>query len=187
MLLTGIHDDIAGRFRRNDEHVRVGTHIAPPPEKLDGTIESIVVDYQSDIATYSIEKIAKWHLDFEMIHPFVDGNGRIGRVLLNVQLLHLGFPSVIVRFKERDEYYQAFLDYKRSDSTKPMENLVAVSVLESLHKRVAYLKGETIIKLSDYAKKQRTASSALHNAAKRQTIPAFRERGVWKIAETTSL
>jgi hypothetical protein len=53
-----------------------------------------------------------------------------------------------------------------------------------LHKRIAYLRGDAIIKLVDYAKDQKESSSILLNKAKRQTIPAFREKGVWKIGVT---
>ena len=54
--------------------------------------------------------------------------------------------------------------------------------MESLHKRIAYLKGAKIIKLSEFAKQHRKTASSLANAARRQTIPAFREKGVWKIS-----
>jgi hypothetical protein len=58
--------------------------------------------------------------------------------------------------------------------------------MESLHKRTTYLKGEEIIALTDYAKQNDESSNALLNAARRQTIPAFREKGVWKIGNEPS-
>jgi hypothetical protein len=64
-----------------------------------------------------------------------------------------------------------------------MSNLFALALQESLHKRLAYLKGLNIIKLTDYAKKHNLQSNGQLNAAKRQTIPAFREKGVWKIGD----
>lgn len=184
MLIGGINDAIAGRFRQKGEYVRVGTYIAPPPEKVEQMIEDILVEYSSDIEPYPLDKIAKWHLDFETIHPFCDGNGRIGRALINYQLNHLGFPSIIIRNKEKEDYYQTFPAYRANYNTKPMEKIIALALMEALHKRLAYLKGETIIKLSDLAKKSQKSSSALHNAARRQTIPAFREKGVWKISDS---
>lgn len=183
MLIGGIDDSIAGRFRKKGEYVRVGTHIAPAPEHVEQMIESIIVEYSSDLAAYFVDKIAKFHLDFETIHPFNDGNGRIGRVLVNFQLMRLGFPGIIIRDKEKKRYYKAFNDYRDNNNTRAMEKIISLALTESLHKRVTYLKGEKIIKLSDYTRQQKKSATALLNAARRQNIPAFRERGVWKIGE----
>ncbi len=183
MLIGGINDQIAGRFRTKGEYVRVGTHIAPAPEHVERMIETTLVEYTSDHNSYFLDKIGKFHLEFETIHPFNDGNGRIGRVLINYQLQRLGFPSVIVRDREKKEYYQAFGDYRDSKNTKTMEKILVLGLMESFHKRITYLKGETIIPLSDYTKKHSLSGPALSNAARRQKIPAFREKGVWKIPE----
>ncbi|PIR87468.1 MAG: cell filamentation protein Fic [Candidatus Harrisonbacteria bacterium CG10_big_fil_rev_8_21_14_0_10_49_15] len=194
MLIGGIDDNIAGRFRTKGEYVRVGTHIAPAPEHVERMIEAILVEYTSNHNSYFLDKIGKFHLEFETIHPFNDGNGRIGRALINYQLQRLGFPGVIVRDREKKEYYQAFGDYRDSSSaslrtgksTKTMEKILVLGLMESLHKRITYLKGENIIFLSDYTKKHSLSAPALGNAARRQNIPAFREKGVWKIPENFS-
>jgi len=183
MLMGGIDDSIAGRYRAEGEYVRVGTHVAPAPEKVERMIEDILVGYSSDLAPYPLDKIAQWHLDFETIHPFNDGNGRIGRVLMNYQLQRLGFPSVIVRDKEKKEYYKSFTDYRDGENTKTMEKILTLGLMESMHKRLAYLKSEVIITLADYIKRHDLSASAVSNAARRQKIPAFREKGVWKMAE----
>ena len=62
-----------------------------------------------------------------------------------------------------------------------MERISTLALMESLYKKIAYLKGEPIVPLADYIKKHNLSSSALSNAARRQSIPAFREKGVWKI------
>lgn len=181
MLINTIDDNIAGRYRKQGEYVRVGTHVAPAPEHVNLMIENLLLDYHSDHVTYFLDKIAKFHLDFETIHPFNDGNGRIGRVLMNYQLTRLGYPMVIVRNKEKDAYYRAFYDYRDLKKTDTMERVVMLSLFESLHKRITYLKGEEIIEVAEYAKKHSSYLPSLLNAARRQTIPAFREKGVWKI------
>ena len=68
-------------------------------------------------------------------------------------------------------------------ATRTMEDILALGLVESLHKRLSYLQGEAIIRLSDYIKQHELSAPAVTNAARRQTIPAFREKGVWKIGE----
>ena len=182
ILMGGIDDSIAGRYRRKGEYVRVGTHIAPAPEHLELMLENVLIDYTSDLNTYFLDKIALYHLKFESIHPFCDGNGRLGRVIINFQLLQLGLPRIIIRNSEKERYYQAFRDYADKDSSKTMESILFLGLTESLHKRLSYLKGAEIVRLSDYVRQNGLSAPAVTNAARRQTIPAFRERGVWKIA-----
>ncbi|MDE2735239.1 MAG: Fic family protein [Gemmatimonadota bacterium] len=181
MLIGGINDAIAGRFREQGEYVRVGTHIAPAPEHVERMMDEILVEYSSDLGSYFLDKIARFHLDFETIHPFCDGNGRLGRVLINFQLIQLGLPRLIIRNSEKERYYQAFRDYGGRQTTRTMEDIMALALVESLHKRLSYLQGEAIIRLSDYIKQHGLSAPAVTNAARRQTIPAFREKGVWKI------
>lgn len=184
MLISGIDDRVAGRFRGPGEYVRVGTHVAPAPERVERMIGAVITEYTSNLSDYFLDKIAKFHLEFETIHPFCDGNGRIGRGLICFQLQRLGFPMIIVRDREKKEYYKSFGDYHDDKNTKTMEKVLSLALTESLHKRITYLKGDKIIRLSDYVKKHKKSASAMANAARRQNIPAFREKGVWKIGES---
>ena len=181
MLMGGIDDSIAGRFRSKGEYVRVGTHIAPAPEHVERMLENVLIDYTSDLNAYFLDRIALFHLKFESIHPFCDGNGRLGRVIINFQLLQLGLPRIIIRNSEKERYYQAFRDYADKDSSKVMESILFLGLTESLHKRLSYFKGAEIVRLSDYVRQNGLSAPAVTNAARRQTIPAFREKGVWKI------
>ena len=183
MLIGNINDEIAGRFRTTGEYVRVGTHIAPAPEQVVPMMETILREYAADHTNYFTDKIAKFHLDFETIHPFCDGNGRMGRVIINFQLRRLGFPGIIIRDKEKRLYYASFNEYRAANNAKAMEKIVTLALTESLHKRITYLRGEKITTLADCAKAGRKSLNTLLNAARRQTIPAFREKGVWKIGD----
>ena len=183
MLISNINEDIAGRFRKQNEYVRVGTHIAPAPEHIEIMMDSLLSDYSSYTEEYFIDRIAKFHLEFETIHPFCDGNGRIGRVLINYQLMQHGFPPIIIRDKEKSFYYKSFGEYRNSNkkNISGLDKILSLALLESLHKRIAYLSGKKIVRVSDYAKNKKDSINAILNKAKRQTIPAFREKGVWKI------
>ena len=181
MLISTISENIAGRYRQKKEFVRVGTHIAPAPEKIEKMMKEILLKYSSSIDTFVVDRIADFHLGFETIHPFCDGNGRIGRVLINLQLMQIGFPPIIIRDKEKADYYKTLKEYQSSGKKIGLDKIILLALLESFHKRIAYLKSKKIIKLTRYAQKNQKTTQNILNKAKRQTIPAFRERGVWKI------
>jgi len=183
MLIGSIDEKIAGRFRKIGEYVRVGTHVAPAPEHIEKMIEAVLLEYTSDLTNYFLDKVAKFHLDFETVHPFCDGNGRIGRVLICFQLQRLGFPMIIIRDREKKEYYKSFAEYRDEKNAKNMEKVISLGLMESLHKRITYLKGQKIITLSEYTKIHKLSAPGMINSARRQNIPAFREKGVWKIGE----
>jgi len=181
MLIANIRDDIAGRFRLSGEYVRVGSHIAPPPEAVLGRLEQMMVAFRASHRDHIIKRVARFHLTFEHTHPFVDGNGRIGRVLNNYVLLREGFVPINIKFIDRQRYYDAFVEFDRHGRTAIMEDIVGKALTNSYHKRLAYLEGRTIMPLAEFARSQGVSHSNLINKAHRQTIEAFLEKGVWKI------
>jgi Fic family protein len=181
MLMGNIREDIAGKFRRAGEYVRVASHIAPAPEEITGRLEKMLAAYNATSHENIIKRIALLHLTFEQTHPFVDGNGRIGRVINNYLLIREGFVPVNIKFIDRKMYYEAFNEFNEKGSAKIMEEIVGKSLTNSYHKRLAYLEGAQIMTLVEYAKKNKISHSNLINKANRQTIEAFLEKGVWKI------
>lgn len=80
----------------------------------------------------TIERIARFHLEFEGIHPFIDGNGRTGRLILNLDLIRNGYPPINVKFTDRKKYYDAFDEYYRNGNADKMTELIAGYVNERL-------------------------------------------------------
>ncbi len=181
MLMSNIRDDIAGRFRKDDEYVRVGSHIAPAPKEILERLEKMLSVYNAASHENIIKRIAKLHLDFEYTHPFIDGNGRIGRVLNNYLLIREGFVPINIKFIDRKKYYDAFKEFDEKGATAIMEEIVAKALTNSYYKRLAYLEGKKIVTLVEHAKSNKLSHSNLINKATRQTIEAFFEKGVWKI------
>lgn len=182
MLLSNIRDDVAGRFRNEDEWVRVGDHIALDPKLIVNKLEEMFIRYHANPTINIIKRIARLHLTFEHIHPFIDGNGRIGRVINNYILLREGFVPINIKFMDRKFYFNAFQEFDRSGKTSIMEEIVGKALSNSYHKRLAYLESKEIITLAEYAKRENISHSNLINKAHRQTIEAFMEKGIWKIA-----
>lgn len=185
MLIANIRDDIAGRFRTGNEWVRVGAHVGADPKDVERLLIDMLGTYHAGGDKSIVARIARLHLTFESIHPFCDGNGRIGRALNNYALIREGYVPINIAFISRAHYYDAFREYEREGNTKIMEELIGRALTGSYHKRLAYLGGKKIIPLKTYAQQNKLAYTNLLNKAGRQTIEAFREKGVWKIATDT--
>ncbi len=181
MLISNIDNEISGRFRVGEERVRVGTHIAPHSSKISGLIEKMFAEYNGSSHEHIVRRIAKLHLTFEYIHPFIDGNGRIGRVINNYLLIREGYVPINIKFINRARYYDAFREFEINGKIEVMEEIVGYSLTNSYHKRLAYLENKEIISLSAFAKRSNISHSNALNKAKRQTIEAFIEKGSWKI------
>ncbi len=181
MLLSNIRDDVAGRFRNETEWVRVGSHIALDPNQIDDAMREMLLTYKLNQNENIIKRVSLLHLTFENIHPFVDGNGRIGRVINNYLLLRAGHVPINIKFVDRALYYKAFNEFDVSGKTKTMEEIVGKALTNSYHKRLAYLEGKEIISLKEFSTRSGQSHSNLINKANRQTIEAFLEKGKWKI------
>jgi len=185
MLISNIRDDVAGRFRKDDEWVRVANHIAPDPKEVVERLGKMLAAYNASSHEKIIKRIALLHLTFEHTHPFVDGNGRIGRAINNYLLIREGFVPINIKFIDRKMYYAAFQEFDKNGATTIMEDIVGKALTNSYYKRLAYLEGAQIMTLAEYGKKYKVSHSNLINKANRQTIEAFLEKGVWKIGVKT--
>lgn len=113
-------------FRKIQVFIQGSDHIPPEPEKVPNLMNYFVYNYnhdEQDIFT----KIAKYHIEFEKIHPFEDGNGRTGRLLLNYELLKNNLPPVVIAKEDRIKYFE-FL--RNNDITSLAEWLRDLSAKE---------------------------------------------------------
>ena len=139
-------------------------------------------EYNANHHQNIINRLAHFHLAFGHTHPFESGNGLIGRALLNYLLVREGFVPINLLGQDQPKYYEAFNQYNRTGATTLMEELIGRSLTNSYHWALAHLEGQLTISLADYAKAHQTSHSNLINKAKRQSIDAFLENGVWMIA-----
>lgn len=181
MLLQNIRNDIAGRFRNEGEGVRVASHIGVPSREIRERLAKMLAEYNANSSENIVTRIAKLHLVLEYIHPFNDGNGRIGRVVNNYLLIREGFVPMNIKFIDRSMYYDAFVEFETKGTTTIMEKIVGRALTNSYHKRLAYLESKSIISLREFATRNKLSHSSVINKANRQTIEAFLEKGIWKI------
>ncbi len=182
LLMSGIDDRAAGRFRMGGEQPIFGQGIGANPDFTSSLVSQLIDQYKNDRRRYFLEKIAYFHAEFEDIHPFVDGNGHIGRVLINQQLQALGYPPIIIQSKNKDvDYHELFDNYHRDESLEEFVQLFMYAIIESLHKRITLLSNSKTITVREWAEQNKVAQNAALNKARRQTIPAFRQNKVWLI------
>lgn len=96
--------------------------------------ELLLANEERKKTMHPIERIARFHLEFEGIHPFIDGNGRTGRLLMNLELIRNGYPAINVKFTDRKRYYAAFDAYYRDGRADDMVQLIGEYVSERLDK-----------------------------------------------------
>lgn len=101
--------------------------------------ELLQSDNERKGAIHDIERVARFHLEFEGIHPFIDGNGRTGRLLMNLELIKCGFPPINVKFTDRKRYYDAFDAYYKDGNANKMIDMIAEYVNERLGEYLAVL------------------------------------------------
>ena len=94
--------------------------------------ELLKVNEERKVTMNNIERIARFHLEFEGIHPFIDGNGRTGRLIMNLDLIRNGYTAINVKFADRKKYYDAFDAYFRDGNAEEMTELIAGYVNQRL-------------------------------------------------------
>lgn len=125
-----------GRWRRIPVRILGASSTPPEPETIPELMERLVADERRS-RLHPIERAALFHLKFENIHPFVDGNGRTGRLILNLSLMKNGYPPVNVKFADRRRYYDAFESWP-CDGGGAMTRLVAEYIEEELAKLLRF-------------------------------------------------
>ena len=99
-------------------------HEPVQPYLIEPKMEQLLQNFAKN-DEHIITKLARFHIEFEGIHPFIDGNGRTGRLLVNLELMKAGYPPIDIKFTDRIAYYSAFDEYYEKHNLSAMENLFA--------------------------------------------------------------
>ena len=113
-----------GVYRRVPVRIMGAQNEPVQPYLIEPKMEQLLYDFAAS-TEHIVTKLARFHIEFEGIHPFIDGNGRTGRLLVNLELMKSGFPPIDIKFTDRIAYYNAFDEYHVKHNLSIMENLFA--------------------------------------------------------------
>jgi Fic family protein len=135
LVLADKKDD-RGVYRRVPVRIIGAQHEPVQPYLIEPKMEQLLQKFENS-TEHIITKLAWFHIEFENIHPFIDGNGRTGRLLVNLELMKAGYPPIDIKFTDRIAYYNGFDEYHVKHNLSAMETLFAGYVNSQLDK---YLK-----------------------------------------------
>ncbi|MEN5131127.1 Fic family protein [Elizabethkingia anophelis] len=143
LILQGIDNQNAGKYRGVQVLISGAKHIPPQPYLVPKEMEELFIWYnENKDILHPVELAAEMHERLVTIHPFIDGNGRTSRLLMNLILLQNGFPIAILKgdVESRLEYYKALETSQTENNKTPFINLIINNVKETM---------ERIIKISE--------------------------------------
>lgn len=133
LVLKGIDIENAGVYRNQQVFIAGAKHIPPAYYLINEKMEQLMNWYNNEgVHLHPVERGAVLHAIFVGIHPFIDGNGRTSRLLLNLELMKDGFPPVIIKVENRLEYYKALDKAHTTEDYSDFISLVKKEVEDSL-------------------------------------------------------
>lgn len=139
LVLADKKDD-RGVYRRIPVRIMGAKHEPVQPYLIQPKMEQLLETYRNS-TEHIIPRLARFHIEFEGIHPLIDGNGRTGRLLVNLELMKAGYPPIDIKFTDRSSYYRAFDEYHVKHNLGAMEKLFAGYVNVRLDSYLEMLEG----------------------------------------------
>jgi len=193
IILDSINDEWAGKYRRTEVFVRGSDAEFPAPNAVPYAMQEFIQWLQGQQETHPVRVAAEAHFKFVSIHPFVDGNGRTARLLMNLILIMHGYPMAVIRNEDRAEYLATFDEARSKKNMQPFYSIVGNAVERSLDIYIKAGKGEQPA-LSPFTRVSRTVNNnkflkigelAKETSETLHTIRHWIEKGLLEVAEHT--
>ncbi len=139
LVLADKKDD-RGVYRRVPVKILGAKREPVQPYLIQPKMEALIKNYNESTEEI-ISKLARFHIEFEVVHPFIDGNGSTGRLIVNLELMKAGYPPIDIKFTDRVSYYNAFDAYHEKHDLSPMKKLFASYIKERLDAYLSILEG----------------------------------------------
>jgi len=184
LLMRGIDDQNAGKYRAGQVRVAGASFMPPPADRIKPMINELLQTLEQNPDELGpIELAAFFHHKLAYIHPFLDGNGRTARLLMNVILVRNGYPFTVLLKVDRPKYLRA-LSEADNGNLVPFANFVARSVERSLDiYLLAFEKGAEILTLKEASKLTPYTQEYLSLLARKGNLGAFKLRRNWVITK----
>lgn len=187
LILMGINDDWAGRYRQTEVFIRGFNVDLPQPNEVPHMMVEFV-QWLQGIQEHVVRVAADAHYKFVTIHPFADGNGRTGRLLMNLILLIHGYPMAIIRNEERTQYLNALNTAQTKGNIQPFYTIVVAAVERMLDAYINAAQGKPVLSnliptSSKTNKLLRIGELAKETRETVVTIRHWTEVGVLEVAE----
>jgi Fic family protein len=185
-VLRGIDDSNAGQYRRIPVRISGSPVILPNPVKVPDLMDAFIEWIVSNSESHPVELAAEVHYQLVTIHPFVDGNGRTARLLMNLILMQNGYPPAIIRTRDRLKYIGGLEKAQLGGSKEGYNQVIAAAVDRSLD---IYLKaaGGEVADATDEREPDllRIGQLARETRESNATLRFWTKEGILHVADTT--
>lgn len=186
IILSGIIDEWAGKYRKTEVFIRGFGVDLPQPEKVPYMMAEFG-QWLQGIQEHAVRVAADSHYKFVTIHPFVDGNGRTARLLMNLVLLIHDYPMAIIRNEERIQYLEALNTAQTKGNLQPFYAIVETAVERTLDAYINAAKGKPVLAtlMKPTRRLLRIGELAKETGETLHAIRHWVEKGLFEVAEHT--